>query len=74
MISFTSPLENIDVIFRSPKIFFWIAVSVADAAAVNPNGSKMLLTNGLRTFPIKGKPVFSNGQRSPLTNPPNCTF
>ena len=32
------------------NIFLWIAASIADAAAVNPNGIKTLLANGLRTF------------------------
>ena len=36
------------------KYFLWIAASVADAAAVNPNGIETLLANGLSTFPIKG--------------------
>ena len=40
------------------------AASAADAAAVNPNGIKTLLANGLHTFPIKGNPVFSNGPKS----------
>ena len=40
-----------------PNIFFWIASSVADAAAINPNGIKTLLDNGVSTFPIKGNPV-----------------
>ena len=38
-------------------MFFWKAVSVADAA-VNPNGIKSLLANGFSSFFIKGKPVF----------------
>ena len=29
------------------NIFLWIAASVSDAAAVNPNGIKTLLANGL---------------------------
>ena len=37
-----------------------MAASVADVAAVNPNGTKTLLANGLSTFPIKGNQVFSN--------------
>ena len=46
------------------KILFWITASVADAAAVNPNGIKSLVAaNGLRIFFIKGKPVFGNGHR-----------
>ena len=36
-----------------------LAASVTDAAAVNLNGIKTLSTNGLSTFPIKGKTVFS---------------
>ena len=34
-----------------------MAGSVADAAAVNPNSIKLLLANGLSTFPIKNNPV-----------------
>ena len=30
---------------------------VTAAAAFNPNGFKMLLANGLGTFPVKGNPV-----------------
>ena len=41
----------------------WIAASVADVAAVNPNGIKTLLANGLSTFFIKENPVFSNGPK-----------
>ena len=45
-------------------------MSVADA--VNPNGIKTLLANGLGTFPIKGNPVFSNGPKSLSKSPPDC--
>ena len=55
-----------------PNIFLWIAASVADAAAVNHNGIKTLLANGLSTFPIKSNPVFNNGPRSLPKNPPGC--
>ena len=41
-----------------------MAASVADTAAVNPNGIKMHLANGLSIFPIEGKPVFGNTLRS----------
>ena len=54
-----------------PKIFLWIAVFVADAAVVNPNGIKTLLSNGFNTFFIKAKPVFCNGPRSLSKNPPD---
>ena len=40
-----------------------IAVSVADAATVNPNGIKTLSANGFSTFSIKGNAVFSNGSK-----------
>ena len=36
--------------------------SVVDAAAVNLDGIKTLLGNGLITFFIKDNPGFSNGQ------------
>ena len=64
MISFISSLEIINVVKPDPNIFLEIAASVADAAAVNPNGIITLLANGLSTFPIKGNPVFSNGPKS----------
>ena len=54
------------------NIFLWIATSVADANAVNPNGIKTRLANGLSTFPIKGNPVSSNGPKSPPKNSPDC--
>ena len=54
-----------------PKIFFCIPASAADAAAVNPNGIKTLLANGLIKFFINGSPVFNNGPRTLPRNPPN---
>ena len=53
IISLISSLEIFSVVKPDLNIFLWIPVSV-DAAAVNPNGIKMLLANGLITFPIKG--------------------
>ena len=47
-----------------PNVFLWIAESIDDAAAVNPNGIKTLIANGLSTFLIKGNPVFSNAPKS----------
>ena len=64
MASSISSLEIIKVVNPALKIFLWIAASVADAAAVNPNGIKTLLANGLSTFPIKDNPVFSNDNKS----------
>ena len=54
-----------------PKIFLYILASAADAAAVNPNGIKTLLTYGLITFFINDKSVFSNGLRSLPKNLPD---
>ena len=55
-----------------PNIYFRIVVYVANAAAVNSNGIKTLLANGLSTFPIKDNPFFSNGPKSLPKNPPDC--
>ena len=74
MISFNSSFENINVVFPHPKISYWIAASVADAAAINPKDTRTLLASGLIAFPIKGKPVFVKCQRSLPQNPTNCTI
>ena len=55
-------------------MFLWIAESVADAAAVNPNGIKTLLVNGLSTFLIKGYPFFSNCPKCLPKNLLDCLF
>ena len=39
------------------KMFFWVAASIADTAAVNPNAIKKLLANGVGAFFINGKPA-----------------
>ena len=54
-----------------PNNFFLIAVSVADAAALNGNGIETLLGNDLSTFFIKGNPVSSNGSRLLTKSPPD---
>ena len=79
MISSISSLEIINVVEREatskghyanirgrthPNMFLWIASSVADAVAVNPNGIKTLLANGFSTFFIKVNHIFSNGHNS----------
>ena len=53
-------------------MYLCISASVADAAAVNPNGIKRLLANGLITFFINGSLVFNNGPRSLPRNRPDC--
>ena len=62
--SFISSFQIIKVVVAEPSIFFCIPASAADAAAVNPNGIKTLLANGLITFFINGNPVFNNGPRN----------
>ena len=77
MISFKSSFENTYIAVPNPTFFvvvFWVAASLADATVVNPNDIKTVLANGSSNFPIKGKPVFSNGPRSLLRNPPNYTI
>ena len=59
IVSVKLSFENAIVVVPYPKTFSWISTSVADTAAVNPNGIKTLLSNGLSTFFIKDKPVFS---------------
>ena len=56
----------------SSKKFFWIAASVSDAAAGNPNVINTLWTNGFSTVLLKGNPVFSNGPESLPRNYPVC--
>ena len=68
MISSIFSFEIISIAISLLKIFFWIAVSVAVAATVNPNGIKTLLTY---SFFINGKPAFSNGSKTLPENPPN---
>ena len=51
--------------------FLCIPASAANVAAVNPEGIKTLLANGLITFFIKGNPVF-NGPHSLPRNPLDC--
>ena len=58
--SFISPFDIISIVLLllpDPKIFLCIPASAADAAAVDPQGIKMLLANGLMTFFINDNPV-----------------
>ena len=45
-----SSFDIISIVLPDPKIFLCVQASAADAAAVNPNGIKTLLSNGLITF------------------------
>ena len=48
-------------------MFFWISASVANKAAVSPNGIKPFLANDASIFFINGKENFINGPRSLLS-------
>ena len=47
--SFISSVEIINVVAAKLYIFFWIHTSIAEAAAVIPNGAKIFFTNGTAT-------------------------
>ena len=70
IISFIWLLEIINFVLPDPNINLWIAASVADAVAVNPNGIKTALTYCFSKFFFKGNPAFSNGPKS-LPNSPS---
>ena len=55
-------------------ILLWIHASPADAAAVNPNGMKMLLANGLSTSFINDKQILSNESRCLVRNLLDCSI
>ena len=75
IISFRSSFNVINVVTPDPNFFLLIAASVSDAAAaVNPNGIKKLLANGLSTFHIKGNPAFINDSKSLPKNRPDFLF
>ena len=72
MMSFISSLEIVNVALSDPKIFLGIVTSFAAAAAVNPNGIKTFLANGLSIFFIKDNPIFGNCPKSVPKNHPDC--
>ena len=71
MTSFISLVEITDVALLDLNFYLWIAASIADSAAANPNGIKTLLSNGFITFSIIDNPAFNNSPKSQLKNPPN---
>ena len=71
MISLISSIEIINIVVSYPNLFLCIAASVPACVAVNPNGVKTLLGNGLSTCPFKGNPVFRKGPKSLPKNPPD---
>ena len=54
----------------NPRMFFWVAASVSNAAAVIPNGNKTLLANGVSVSFINGKPAAIKSLRK-SRNPPS---
>ena len=63
---FTSSFEIIKVLVQDPRIFLFIAASVADAAGVSPSTHRGLITDF-----NKGNPDFNNDAKN-LKNPPIC--
>ena len=53
MVSFISSLEINNTVALDTNNFLWIATSVADVAAVNPNAINTLLATGLIHFLLK---------------------
>ena len=72
MVSFKRSFENTDVVIPYPNCFLWMAASVAEAAAADPNAIKTVLANVSSTFFIKDKAFFSNGLNSLVKNPSGC--
>ena len=64
--SFISSLDTIKVVAPDPIILLFIAVSVADEAAVSQS-----IPRGLITDVNNGNPDFNNGAKN-LENPPFC--
>ena len=50
MMSFISSFEINKVVVPEQWIFFWIPASIAEAAAVIPNGAKTFFAKGIATF------------------------
>ena len=46
---FISPFEIIKVVVPKPRVFFSILASIAEAAAVIPNGAKKFFAKGIAT-------------------------
>ena len=59
-------------VYQILRFFLYIPESEADATAVNPNGTKTLLANGLITLFINYSPVLSNGPKSLPRYTPDC--
>ena len=60
--SIISSFEIISVVVLEPCSFFVICASIADAAAVSPNGAKIFFANGTATF-TNGLAILLNNER-----------
>ena len=64
--SFISSFEITNVVVPEPYIFFRTPASISELAAVRPNKP-----NGFITDFNSGSPVFNNGPKRLLKNPPD---
>ena len=72
-ISFLSSFEILRLHYdQILRFFLCIPAFAAHAAAVNPNGTKTLLANGLITLFINDNSVLSNRPKSLPRYPPDC--
>ena len=63
--SFISLFEIIKVVVPEPCIFFWIPASIAEAAAVIPNGAKTFFAKGIATFINGPANLLNNNPKNP---------
>ena len=63
--SFISSFEIIKVVVPEPCIFFWIPASIAEAAAVIPNGAKTFFAKGIATFINGTTNLLNNDHKNP---------
>ena len=59
IMSFNFSFQIIKVVVPEPCIFFWILASIAEAAAVIPNGTKIFVANGTATS-VNGPAILLN--------------
>ena len=63
--SLISSFEIITVAVPEPCIFFWILASIAEAAAVIPNGAKIFFAIGTATFISWPADLLNNDPKNP---------
>ena len=62
---FVFSFKIIKVVVQKPCIFFWIPKSIAEAAAVIPNGTKTYFAYGTATFINGPSNLLSNEPKNP---------